>query len=44
MINVTPVMTAEQIYQEMAVNDLERVRQYAFLQLHGFTVAVSKEK
>jgi GDPmannose 4,6-dehydratase len=39
-----PEITAQQMCQEMVANDLEHARQYALLQRHGFTVAVSKEK
>lgn len=39
-----PEITSQQMCQEMVANDLEQARQYALLQRHGFTVAVSKEK
>ncbi|MCG9095363.1 GDP-mannose 4,6-dehydratase [Laribacter hongkongensis] len=39
-----PLITLDEIVQEMVAHDLEQARQHALLQQHGYTVRVSKEK
>lgn len=39
-----PEITLDEMVQEMVASDLERARQHALLQQHGYTVQVSKEK
>ena len=39
-----PQITLDEMIQEMVANDLEQACQYALLQKHGYSVAVSKEK
>ena len=39
-----PEITLDQMIEEMVVHDLEKAKQHALLQKHGYSVAVGKEK
>ena len=39
-----PEITLDQTIEEMMTSDLEKAKQHALLQKHGYSVAVSKEK
>jgi GDPmannose 4,6-dehydratase len=39
-----PEITLDQMIEEMVAHDLEKAKQYALLQKHGYSVAVGKEK
>ena len=38
-----PEITAQQMCKEMVANDLEKAKQHALLEKHGYSVAVGKE-
>jgi GDPmannose 4,6-dehydratase len=39
-----PEITLDQMIKEMVASDLEKAKQHALLQKHGYSVAVGKEK
>lgn len=39
-----PEITLDQMIKEMVASDLEKAKQHALLQNHGYSVAVGKEK